>query len=54
MGEAGESGALEAAQTLVEAGAGVRAELQGESVEETDPHERKESEEDCHALIIGP
>ena len=52
-GEERESGALAADQTLVEAGAGVRTELERENVEEADPHQRDESEEDCHASIIG-
>ena len=37
----------------VEAGAGVRTELERKSVEEAEPHQRDESEEDCHASIIG-
>jgi len=45
--------ALEAVLALVEAGAGVRAELESQSVEGADPHEHENGEEQCHAPIIG-
>ena len=52
-GGEGEWGALAAEQALVEARAGVRAELEREGVEEADPHQRKKREDDVHESIIG-